>query len=64
MSYNLKQRVVPTMILVLQFITWNLIYYCIDFGDSTKALFRCEKILNFTTVAFSFIYGKYCLIMD
>jgi hypothetical protein len=30
------RRVVPSMIVALQFITWNLIYYCIDFGDSTK----------------------------
>jgi hypothetical protein len=27
-------------------------------------LFRCEKILDFATVALSFVCGEYCLIMD
>jgi len=31
---------------------------------TTKASFRCEKILNFATVALSFVYGKYCPIID
>jgi len=31
---------------------------------STKALFRCEKILDFATVAFSFVYDKYYSIMN
>jgi len=29
-----------------------------------SALFRREKILDFATVAFSFVCGKYCLIID
>ena len=32
-----------------------------DFSSANKALFRCEKILNFATVALSFVSGKYCL---
>ena len=31
---------------------------------STEALYRCEKILDFATLLFSFICGKYYLIMD
>jgi len=30
----------------------------------TKALFRCEKFLDFATVAFSFVFDKYYLIID
>jgi len=30
----------------------------------SKVLFRCKKILDFATVAFSFVCGKYCPIMD
>jgi len=30
----------------------------------TKALFRCEKNLDFATVALSFVCGKYCPIID
>ena len=30
----------------------------------TWALFRCEQILNFATVALSFVRGKYYPIMD
>ena len=29
-----------------------------------RALFRCENFLDFVTVAFSFVCGKYCLIID
>ena len=29
-----------------------------------KALFRCENILDFATVALSFVYDKYCSIID
>ena len=29
-----------------------------------RALFRCEFFLNFATVAFSFVCGKYCPIID
>jgi len=32
-----------------------------DFSSANKALFGCEKILNFATVALSFVCGKYCL---
>jgi len=30
----------------------------------TKALFRCEKILDFATVALSLVCSKYCPIID
>jgi hypothetical protein len=30
----------------------------------TKVLFRCEKILDFVTIALSFVYDKYFPIMD
>ena len=29
-----------------------------------EALFRCKKILDFATIALSFVCGKYCPIMD
>ena len=29
-----------------------------------RALFRCEIFLDFATVAFSFVCGKYCSIID
>ena len=29
-----------------------------------EALFRCEKILDFVIVVFSFVCDKYCLIID
>jgi hypothetical protein len=32
--------------------------------DSPNALFRCEKILDFGTVVFSFVCDKYCPIMN
>ena len=32
--------------------------------NQTGALFRCEKILDFATVALLFVCDKYCLIMD
>ena len=34
------------------------------FSTKTRALFRCEIFLDFATVALSFIYGKYYLIID
>ena len=37
--------------------TTNYIY-------KSKALFRCEKILDLATVALSFVCDNYCLIMD
>jgi hypothetical protein len=32
--------------------------------NTSVILFRCEKILDFVTVAFSFVYGKYYPIID
>jgi len=32
--------------------------------SQAKALFRCEKILDFDTVTLLFVCGKYCLIID
>jgi len=31
---------------------------------SPMALFRCKKFLDFATVALSFVYDKYCPIID
>ena len=33
-------------------------------GDVSKALFRCKKFLDFAIVAFSFVCGKYCPIIN
>jgi len=33
-------------------------------GLQAKALFRCEIFLDFATVVFSFVWGKYCPIIN
>jgi len=35
-----------------------------SFDSKTMALFSSEKISNFATVALSFLFDKYCLIMN
>jgi len=41
-----------------------MLYPCVIKFDVIEALFRYENILDFATVAFSFVCGKYCPIMD
>jgi len=34
------------------------------FPSTSKASFTCENFLEFATVALSFLFDKYCLIME
>jgi hypothetical protein len=45
-------------------IDWVDNFTSINIGDGKKDLFRCENFLDFATVTLSFVYGKYCPIID